>query len=96
MLGETSKREAFAWGGYSRVYFGVVLGDQIDDIKVLADVSLMNVKKSIRLMLSSDWNYFDDAIQLTFSNYSRNLMKPEKKAGNRGYGLKVKILKLLK
>ena len=27
----------------------------------------------------SDWNYFDDAIQLTFSNYSRNLMKPEKK-----------------
>ena len=81
LLGETSKREAFAWGGFSRVYFGVVLGDQIDDIKVLADVSLTqgNVKEINKTDVVNDWNYFDDAIQLTFSNYSRNLMKPEKK-----------------
>ena len=58
-----------------------MLGDQIDDIKVLADVSLTqgNVKEINKTDVVSDWNYFDDAIQLTFSNYSRNLMKPEKK-----------------
>ena len=56
LLGETGKREAFAWGGF-QVYFGVVLGDQIDDIKVLADVSLTqgNVKEINKTDVVSDW-----------------------------------------
>lgn len=78
--GETQFQKGSVWSVYSGIKFGVVLGDQPEDIKNLATIpyTQSTAEQYNKSDVINDWNFFDETIQVGIREISQNLIKQNK------------------
>ncbi len=80
-VGETQTQKGSVWSVYSGIKFGVVLGEDPEDIKNLATMpyTQSTSKQYNKTDVINDWDYFDETAQVGIREVSQNLIKQNKK-----------------
>ncbi len=80
-VGETQTQKGSVWSVYSGIKFGVVLGEEPEDIKNLATIpyTQSTAKQYNKTDILNDWDNFDETTQVGIREVSQNLIKQNKK-----------------
>ena len=79
-VGETQTQKGSVWSVYSGIKFGVVLGEEPEDIKTLATIPFTQstAEQYNKTDIINDWDNFDETAQVGIREISQNLIKQNK------------------
>ena len=79
-VGEIQTQKGSVWSVYSGIKFGVVLGEEPEDIKTLATIPFTQstAEQYNKTDIINDWDNFDETTQVGIREISQNLIKQNK------------------